>query len=108
MRNAVRMPSQFVESAAEADFLAEFRQSGLRLAKIAFVVAAVTALAFWLVLAIAPEASQASASRQTVRLTLFVILTGAALHLHFREGEAIRSYRISVGVPMAVACSVVG
>jgi len=108
MWGALRVPARFTESAAESAFLAEFRRSGLRLAKIALVVAAIMAFAFWLVLAIAPAASQASVSRQSVRLVLFAFLAAAALYLHFYEGDAIRSFRASVGVPMAVACLIVG
>ncbi|MCD6735014.1 MAG: hybrid sensor histidine kinase/response regulator [Burkholderiaceae bacterium] len=80
----------------------------MRLAKIAFVLAAMMAFAFWLVLAIAPAVNQASVSRQSVRLVLFVFLAAVALYLHFREGAAIRSFRVSVGLPMAGACLVVG
>ncbi len=108
MWGALRLPTRFADQSAESDFLAAFRKSGLRLAKIAFVIAALMALAFWLVLAIAPAASQASISRQSVRLALFAILAIAAVYLHTREPQAIRSFRSSVGVPMAVACLVVG
>ncbi len=108
MWGALKVPSRFAEPLAESEFLAEFRQSGLRLAKIAFVVAAVMAFAFWVVLAIAPVASQASASRQTVRLILFVFLAAVALYLHIFEAEARKSFPVSVGVPMAGACFVVG
>jgi signal transduction histidine kinase/CheY-like chemotaxis protein len=108
MWGALRLPTRFADLGAESDFLAAFRESGLRLAKIAFVIGALMAFAFWLVLAIAPAASQASISRQSVRLALFAILAIAAVYLHAREPQAIRSFRSSVGVPMAVACLVVG
>ncbi|KAA0239725.1 hypothetical protein EDM76_02905 [bacterium] len=66
MWGALRLPTRFADLGAESDFLAAFRESGLRLAKIAFVIGALMAFAFWLVLAIAPAASQASISRQSV------------------------------------------
>ena len=107
MWGALKLPNRFWNRSAESEFLREFRESGLRLAKIAFVVAAIMALAFWLVLAIAPTAPQVSMSRQAARLALFAILASAAAHLHLRKENAIRSFRSSVGVPMAVACVVV-
>src|SRR5690606_2183682 len=103
-----RPPSRFANSCAEAEFLQEFRGSGLRLAKIAFVIAAVMALAFWLVLAIAPTAAQVSLWRQAARLFLFAVLAATAAYLHLRQGAAIKSFRSSVGVPMGIACLVVG
>ena len=108
MWGALRLPIRFEDLTAESAFLAEFRASGLRLAKIAFVVAALMAFAFWVVLAIAPAASQASVSRQSVRLGLFAILAGAAVYLHVREPRAIQRFRSSVGLPMTAACLVVG
>ncbi len=108
MWGALKLPAAFSDQAAESRFLLEFRASGLRLAKIAFVLAAMMAFAFWLVLAVAPTANQASVTRQIVRIGLFVILASTAAYLHLYERLAIQRFRASVGLPMAVACLVVG
>ena len=108
MWNALRLPSRFPNSLAETEFLQAFRESGLRSAKIAFVIAAIMALAFWLVLAVAPTATQVSLWRQSARLLLFVVLGTTAVYLHLQRREAIKAFRSRVGVPMGIACLVVG
>jgi len=108
MWKALKFPIPFRDVAAEAAFLRQFRRSGLRLAKIAFVVAALMALSFWLLLEIAPATTQVSSFRQSARLGLVAILAGAAAYLHWRESKALEAFRSSVGVPMTVACLVVG
>lgn len=108
MWNAVKRPLPFEDGAAEAAFLRQFRRSGLRLAKIAFVLAALMALAFWLLLEIAPATTQASSFRQSARLGLFAILASTAAYLHWQESKALEAFRSSVGLPMAIACFIAG
>ncbi|MCL4183203.1 MAG: response regulator [Burkholderiaceae bacterium] len=66
------------------------------------------AFAFWLLLEIAPATTQVSNFRQSARLGLFVILASAAAYLHWQESKALEAFRASVGIPMAIACLVVG
>lgn len=108
MWNAVKRPLPFEDGAAEAAFLKQFRRSGLRLAKIAFVLAALMAFAFWLLFEIAPVATQASSFRQSARLGLAAILASAAAYLHWQESKALEAFRSSVGLPTAIACFIAG
>lgn len=104
--NVLRLPRPFEDAALEEAFLSVYRRSGMRLAKIAFTVAAVMALAFWLLLLFFPTDSQVSAARQVLRLAIAIGLLGAAANLHFRPERAVRSFRLSVGLPMAFGCLV--
>lgn len=104
---ALRPPRHFEDSSLEAAFLAVYRRSGMRLAKIAFTVAAGMLLAFWVLLVTFPIDAQASTARQVARLALAAFLLLAAANLHFRPERAIGSFRQSVGVPMAIGCLVV-
>ncbi len=106
--NAFRPPRRFADASLESDFLAVYRESGLRLAKIAFAAAATMSLAFWLLLLWFPTEAQASAARQEIRLALLLVLLVAAANLHYWPDRAIRSFELSVGIPMAVGCLVVG
>lgn len=106
--NVFRPPSRFADSLIEAGFLLEYRESGLRFAKIAFTVGGTMALAFWLLLPLFPIEAQASAARQYVRLTLVILLLVTAASLHFHPERAIRSFEWSVGAPMAIGCLAVG
>ncbi|MCD6675423.1 MAG: hybrid sensor histidine kinase/response regulator [Burkholderiaceae bacterium] len=106
--NVFRPPQRFGDTSVEVDFLTVYRRSGLRLAKIAFTAAGAMTLAFWLLLIWFPTEAQASAVRQDVRLALTLVLLVAAANLHFWPKRAIRSYEVSVGIPMAVGCLVLG
>lgn len=108
MVDALRLPSRFGSDSVEVAFLQEFRRSGLRLAKIAFSIAAVMAITFWAVLAVAPTEAQVSLVRQLARVVLAILLAVTAIHLHFRADTAIKWFRLTVGVPMALACLIVG
>src|SRR5690606_20805321 len=101
-----RPPRRFDDLSLESAFLSIYRRSGMRLAKIAFTVAAVMVLAFWLLLLFFPIEAQASTARQVARLALAIFLFVAAANLHFQPERASRSFRHSVGVPMAVGCLV--
>lgn len=103
----LRPPRHFEDPSLESAFLSIYRRSGLRLAKIAFTVGAGMLLAFWLLIVLFPIEAQASIARQVARLALAMFLFLAASNLHFRPERAIRSFRLSVGVPMAVGCLVV-
>ncbi len=103
----LRPPRRFEDFSLESAFLAIYRRSGLRLAKIAFTVAAGMLVAFWLLIVLFPIDAQASIARQLTRLALAAFLFVAAANLHFRQERAIGSFRLSVGVPMAVGCLVV-
>lgn len=102
----LRPPRRFEDLSLERAFLAVYRCSGMRLAKIAFTVAAGMVLAFWVLLLMVPIEAQASTARQVTRLALAAFLFLAAANLHFRPERAIRSFRQSVGIPMAVGCVV--
>ncbi len=106
--NVFRPPKRFGDTSVEVDFRTVYRRSGLRLAKIAFTAAGAMTLAFWLLLIWFPTEAQASAVRQDVRLALTLVLLVAAANLHFWPERAIRSYELSVGIPMALGCLVLG
>jgi len=106
--NVFRRPKRFADAALESDFLSVYRKSGLRLAKIAFAAAAAMSLAFWLLLVWFPTEAQVSANRQDLRLALLLILIAAAANLHFWPEKAMRAFELSVGVPMAIGCLVIG
>lgn len=108
MFDALRLPRRFEGDTVEDAFLEEFRRSGLRLAKIAFSIAAVIAITFWAVLAVAPTEAQVSLSRQHARVALAIVLAAAAVYLHFRASTAIKWFPLAVGLPMALACLLVG
>lgn len=108
MVEALRVPSRFGSDAVEEAFLEEFRRSGLRLAKIAFSIAALMALTFWAVLAVAPTDAQVSSVRQLARVVLAIVLGLTAFYLHFRADSAIKRFPLTVGVPMALACLLLG
>ncbi|MCO5099727.1 MAG: hybrid sensor histidine kinase/response regulator [Burkholderiaceae bacterium] len=103
-----RPPRRFNDLAIEADFLLGYRKSGLRFAKIAFMVAGGMSLVFWLLLPLFPTEVQPSAARQQVRLALVLLLLSAAVNLHFRPVQTIRYFEWSVGIPMGIGCLAVG
>lgn len=105
--NVLRPPRPFEDSSLEEAFLGAYRRSAIRLSTIAFTVAALMAFAFWLLLLFFPTDAQTSAARQVLRLVVAVGLLAAAANLHLRPERAVRSFRLSVGMPMALGCLIV-
>lgn len=105
--NVLRPPRAFAEPFLEESFLAAYRRSGIRLATIAFTVAALMAFAFWLLLLFFPTHAQISSVRQVLRLLVAVGLLAAAVNLYLWPERAVRSFRLSVGLPMALGCLIV-
>lgn len=87
----------FTPPAIERSFLAQYRQSGLRFARFAFLLGAVLALVFFaLVLSIRDDEGPSN-PRQLLRLTLAVVLMAAATFLTVWRKQAVENYVVAVG-----------
>lgn len=104
----VRYSSKFEDPLLENSFMVVYRQSGLRLAKIAFITGSGMLFTFWWLLLWFPVEVQASEPRQAVRIGLALILLAAAANLHIRPERAVRNYLLSIGIPMAIGCLIAG
>ncbi len=102
------LPKSFEDARVERIFRHQYRTSGARFAKIAFLVAAIFTLAFIVLLSVAATEVQASITRQSARLGLFCLLLSTSIFLHYKTEAAVRHFYCAVGLPTAVAAITVG
>ncbi|MGD9945325.1 MAG: sensor histidine kinase, partial [Burkholderiaceae bacterium] len=108
--NSVRLgrPARFASARVERLFLLQYRKSGVRFAKIAFLIAAGIAAAFIVLLEFWASAGQVSSPRQATRVGLLALLLLTALLLHYRPDIALRYFHACVGLPTLIASITLG
>ncbi len=103
-RGTLLGPAVFPDATIEQLFLTEFRRSGAKFARLAFLAGAGTALSFSLLMTAVPERYFDQHERQFIRFALVAVLTIAALIVALCPRFVARHYVLAVGAPAALAC----
>lgn len=98
----------FVDSGIEKRFHRRYLVGGLRWSRLALLLGAFLASAFWLLLVVRLPDSGFSGSRQIIRLAIAILLLVVAAFSYLWPRIALRHYAVVVGVPAAVACLAIG
>lgn len=98
----------FAPPEVERSFLTQYRQSGLRFARFAFLLGAVLALVFFVLVLSIKDDEGPTNPRQLLRLTLAVVLMAAATFLTVWRNQAVEHYVAIVGGCVVFASLAIG
>ncbi len=107
-RNLLLLPRRFNDLEIEAKFQESYKRAGLQFSKISLTIGLLATILFWLILAIFQFETQASFTRQILRLLIIGILFLAILNLIHRAEQVIKAYDLNLGLPVATCCLIVG
>ena len=107
-RNFLLLPRRFNDLEIEAKFQESYKRAGLQFSRISLTIGLLTTILFWLILAIFKFETQASSTRQILRLLVIGILFLGILNLTYRAEKVIKAYDFNLGLPVAACCLIVG